>query len=237
MANVSSTHTISRKSRNSTLFRHRSRLPKSHPCDGTVLAPRKPIRIFGMIGGRELRALWPCCEARQRTLVRLRGRLRQLSSLRSWTDLCSRPFAPASSFFPVHPANACAGVCVWCPLVSEQCTRVRSYPPGGSGDQPSRHSVSLGARPRSGLHRGSRGRRSLEGAFFRGFVSMSCRRKLATCVFRDLRSAPDENGLRPFRESPQPTVRRPSNHPAKCYCANALRRRVRFNRMNLNNAG
>ena len=134
--------------------------------------------------------------------------------------------------FLVHPANACAGVCVWCPLVSEQCTRVRSYPPGGSGDQPSRHSVSLGARPRSGLHRGSRGRRSLEGAFFRGFVSMSCRRKLATCVFRDLRSAPDENGLRPFRESPQPTVRRPSNYPAKCYCANALRRRVRFNRMN-----
>jgi hypothetical protein len=68
---------VSSDSRKRTLFRHRSRLPKSHSFDGTVFAPRKLSRILGMMRGCQLWALWPCCAPHQ--INRFRERV-QISS-------------------------------------------------------------------------------------------------------------------------------------------------------------
>ena len=48
---------------------HRSRLPKSHAFDGTVLATRKVILILGMIGGCQLRADLALLRARGKSTI------------------------------------------------------------------------------------------------------------------------------------------------------------------------
>ena len=137
----------------------------------------------------------------------------------------------------VHPVKAYTGVWVWVwwPLVSEQCTRVRSYPPGGSGDQPSRHSVSLSStaslRPAPWIPWPQVARRcvfSEESCQCHAVVSWRSESS-GTCARPPTKMGSGLSGsLLNRRNDVRATTR------AKCYCANALRRRVRFNRMNHN---
>ena len=52
-------------SEQSTEFRHCSRLPRSHPFDGTGFESRKGSPFLGVTLGREFSPIWPCCEPRQ----------------------------------------------------------------------------------------------------------------------------------------------------------------------------